>query len=180
LDRLTEEELVRAVIAGDKTAYAVLYDRFAPLVRALCYDRTGNLTDAQDLAQDVFLRAYQRLGTLGKPDRFGPWIVGIARRRCLEWRRQSVREQRRRRSRQPETKIAEGVGRHSENGQLLELVAALGEDERLAVHAFYLQEKSAEEARRLVGFSRSGFYKLLDRARAKLRQQLEQRQENVR
>ena len=180
MDRLTEEQLVRAVIAGDETAYASLYDRFAPLVRALCYDHTGNLADAQDLAQDVFLRAYQRLGQLRKPDSIGPWIIGITRRRCLEWRRRNVREQRRRRAFQTDPGVADGVREHSANGQLLGLVAALGEDERLAVHAFYLQEKSAEEARRIVGLSRSGFYKLLDRARAKLRQQLEQHQENVR
>ena len=55
----------------------------------------------------------------------------------------------------------------------------LGEDERLALHAFYLQDKSAEEARRIMGLSRSGFYKLLDRARAKLRRQLAYNQERV-
>jgi RNA polymerase sigma-70 factor (ECF subfamily) len=93
---LSEEELVRAAIAGDTAAYGILYDRFAPLVRAVCHDHTRNLADAQDLAQDVFLRAYQRLGELRKPESFGPWIIGIAKRRCLEWRRQIVRDDRRR------------------------------------------------------------------------------------
>ena len=51
--------LVLAVLAGDKAAYGKLYDRYAPLVRAVCYDEAGNLADSQDLAQDVFLRAYE-------------------------------------------------------------------------------------------------------------------------
>lgn len=178
--RLSEEELVRAVIAGDKAAYGILYDRFAPIVRAVCHDRTRNLADAQDLAQDVFLRAYQRLGELRKPESFGPWIIGIARRRCLEWRRQTVRRQRKHEMVQAGPAGAEGVSEHSENGQLLTLIATLGEDERLALHAFYLQDKSAEQARRIMGLSRSGFYKLLDRARTKLRRQLEQDQEDIR
>jgi DNA-directed RNA polymerase specialized sigma24 family protein len=88
-------ELVRAVIAGDRAAYGTLYDRYAPLVRAVCYDHVRNLADAQDLAQDVFLRAYERLDRLRKSDSFGRWLVAIARHRCREWRRQVSRDRRR-------------------------------------------------------------------------------------
>lgn len=179
MHRPTEEELVRAVTAGDKEAYAILYDRLAPLVRAVCHDYTHNLADAQDLAQDVFLRAYQRLGELRRPESFGPWIVGIARRRCSEWRRQKQREQRRHAMHRTDPRIGEDAGRQDQDGQLLRWIAALDEKERLALHAFYLQEKSAEDARRIMGLSRSGFYKLLDRARTKLRRQWEQDQEKI-
>ncbi len=51
----SDKILVQAVIAGEKQAYQQLYDRYAPLARAVCYERTGNLADAQDLAQEVFL-----------------------------------------------------------------------------------------------------------------------------
>ena len=61
MDQRDDRELVRVTIAGDKAAYGQLYDRYAPLVRAVCYDRTGNLADAQNLAQDVFLRAYEEV-----------------------------------------------------------------------------------------------------------------------
>ncbi len=120
---LSEEELVRAVIEGDTTAYGILYDRFAPLVRAVCHDDTRNLVDAHDLAQDVFLRAYQRLGELRKPESFGPWIIGIARRRCLEWRRQKIRQQRKHGMLGTDPAAVETIGEHANNGQLLRLVA---------------------------------------------------------
>jgi RNA polymerase sigma-70 factor (ECF subfamily) len=180
LHRSSEAELVRAAIAGDKRAYAQLYDRLAPVVRAVCHDYTHSLADAQDLAQDVFLRAYQRLGELRQPESFGPWLIGIARRRCAEWRRQKAREQRKHAVRQAEKETLEAIDRPNEDGQLLRLLGELSEDERLALHAFYLQDQSAEEARRIMGLSRSGFYKLLDRARTKLRRQWEQQQENIR
>jgi RNA polymerase sigma-70 factor (ECF subfamily) len=180
LHKPSEIELVRAVVAGDRTAYAILYDRYAPLVRALCHDYTQNLTDAQDLAQDVFLRAYQRLSELHKPESFGPWLIGIARRRGLEWRRQKARERRKHEASQTDPPAAPGLSGHCENGQLLSLLGTLAENERLALHAFYLQDKSAEQARRIMGLSRSGFYKLLDRARTNLRRQVEQQQENIR
>ena len=38
-----DKSLVRAVIGGEQAAYEKLYDRYAPLVRAICYDTTGNL-----------------------------------------------------------------------------------------------------------------------------------------
>jgi len=168
LDKSTEEELVRAVTAGDKEAYAILYDRLAPLVRAVCHDYTGNLADAQDLAQDVFLRAYQKLGELRQPESFGPWIVGIARRRCSEWRRQKARERRKRAACRTEPWVVGDADRAEEDGQLLRLIATLDEDERLALHAFYMQGKSAEDARRIMGLSRSGFYRVLEKARKRL------------
>jgi len=87
--------LVRAVLAGQRAAYEKLYDRYASLVRAVCYDTTRNLADAQDLAQDVFLRAYEKLAQLRDPDRFGNWLVAIARLRSREWRRKKLRDSKR-------------------------------------------------------------------------------------
>ena len=66
----SDKMLVQAVFAGERTAYEKLYDRYAPLVRAVCYDYTGNLADAQDLAQDVFMRAYEKFDRLRKRDSF--------------------------------------------------------------------------------------------------------------
>lgn len=180
LHRPSEEELVRAIKAGDKTAYGEIYDRFAPLVRAICHDWTHNLADAQDLAQDVFLRAYLKLGELRKPKDFGPWVVGITRRRCSEWRRQKLREQRKHAARGVERGIGEGANRQEEDGQLLRLVASLDPNERLALHTFYLQGKSAEDARRIMGLSRSGFYRVLEKARKRLERLIDREREDIR
>jgi RNA polymerase sigma-70 factor (ECF subfamily) len=77
----SDKTLIEAVLAGEKDAYGKLYDRYAPLIRAVCYDTTGNFVDAQDLAQDVFLRAYEKLDRFRNRDSFGKWIVGIAQLR---------------------------------------------------------------------------------------------------
>ncbi|MBN1805556.1 MAG: sigma-70 family RNA polymerase sigma factor [Sedimentisphaerales bacterium] len=89
----SEKTLIEAVLTGEKAAYGKLYDRYASLIRAICYDTTGNLADAQDIAQDVFLRSYEKLDRLRNRDSFGKWLVGIARHRCLEWRREKMRSQ---------------------------------------------------------------------------------------
>jgi RNA polymerase sigma factor (sigma-70 family) len=175
-----DKALVTAVLAGRNAAYARLYDRYASLVRAVCYDTTRNVADAQDLAQDVFLRAYERLEQLRKPESFGPWVIGMARLRCHEWHRRRLRE----RAKPKEANEVEFAGSEPQNDahidQLRQMIAGLPEKERLALHVFYLQERSAEDARRIVGLSRSGFYRALSRARRRLERLLAREMEDTR
>ena len=163
-----DKELILAVFAGEKAAFEKLYDLYAPLVRAVCYDTTRDFTDAQDLAQDVFMRAYEKLGRLRDPDRFGKWIIGIARLRCREWRRQKLRGQNRKVGLNDAHAVAPDPPDDSRIEQLRKMITTLPEKERLALHAFYLQGKSANNAHRIMGLSRSGFYRVLERARKRL------------
>ena len=176
----SDKTLIEAVFAGDKAAYEKLYDRYAPLVRAVCYDMTGNLADAQDLAQDVFMRAYEKLSHLREPGLFGKWLVGIARLRCKEWRRQKLRSQNRNVGLNDAQAVASDPPDDSRIELLQKMITKLPEKERLALHTFYLQGNSADNARRIMGLSRSGFYRVLERARKRLERLLIGEQENIR
>ena len=176
----SDKMLVQAVLAGDKAAYGKLYDCYAPLIRAVCYDSTGNLADAQDLAQDVFMRAYMNLDQLRYPDRFDKWLVGIARLRCREWLRRNLQLQ----DKQVELSEAQiAIPDPPEDdriGLLRKMITTLPEKERLVLHTFYLQGKSAEAARRIMGLSRSGYYRILERARKRLKQLMPEEREAIR
>ena len=176
----SDKTLVLALLAGDKSAYAKLYDRYAPLVRAVCYDMTGNLADAQDLAQDVFIRAYENLGRLRDRDRFGKWIVGIARLRCKEWKRQKSQGRDKHVGIDDTEPTIANPSNDDRIERLREMITTLPERERLALHTFYLQDKSADNARRIMGLSRSGFYRLLGRARKRLEHLLVKEGEDIR
>ena len=176
----SDKTLIEAVFAGDKAAYEKLYDRYAPLVRAVCYDMTGNVADAQDLAQDVFMRAYEKLDHLREPELFGRWVVGIARLRCKEWRRQRLRSQNRNIGLNDAQAVVPNPPDDSRIELLREMITTLPEKERLALHTFYLQGSSADNARRIMGLSRSGFYRVLERARKRLERLLIQEQESIR
>jgi RNA polymerase sigma-70 factor (ECF subfamily) len=176
----SDKMLVRAVLAGDKAAYEKLYDRYAPLIRAVCYDTTGNLADAQDLAQDVFMRAYENLDRLRDPDRFGNWLVGIARLRCHEWLRRSL-QLRDKHVELTEVQITVPDPPDDDRIELLrKMIATLPDKERLALHTFYLQGNSADNARRIMGLSRSGYYRVLDRARKRLKQLMHRERKAIR
>lgn len=175
----TDKMLTEAVSKGEKTAYGRLYDRYAPLVRAVCYDATHNLADAQDLAQDVFIRAYEKLDRLRDPDRFGRWLMGIARLRCREWQRTARRAEGRHVGFNNDEPAAPNPSDNGSAAQLRKAITELPRKERLALHTFYLQGKSAEHARKIMGLSRSGFYRVLERARRRLEKSLLREREHI-
>jgi RNA polymerase sigma-70 factor (ECF subfamily) len=174
-----DKNLIQAVLDGDKAAYGKLYDRYAPLVRAVCYDTTHNITDAQDLAQDVFMRAYEKLDRLRNPDCFGRWLVGIARLRCREWQRAARRYLHRHVGLNNTEPAIPNPSNDGSIAQLRKAITALPNKEKLALHAFYLQGKSAEHARKIMGLSRSGFYRVLERARKRLEKSLLREREHI-
>lgn len=71
--------LVEKAIAGDAESYGQLYDRYIDKVYRHLYYRMGNPTEAEDLAAQVFLKAWNAMGRyrpMGRP--FGVWLLSIA------------------------------------------------------------------------------------------------------
>lgn len=75
--------LARAAAAGDRSAFAVLYRRHAPVVHGLLLLRVPR-GEAEDLVQDVFLTALRRIRDLRDGEAFGPWLCAIARNRAVD------------------------------------------------------------------------------------------------
>ena len=72
------EQLVRSALAGDSDAFTQLITMYQKVVFALAYQRYLDRNEAEDIAQDTFLRAYRDLRRLRKPALFGKWLYGIA------------------------------------------------------------------------------------------------------
>jgi RNA polymerase sigma-70 factor, ECF subfamily len=73
-----DADLIRRAARGGVEAYNLLVSRWEKRVYNYLLRITGNREDALDLAQDVFLKAYQNLRKLDDPGRFGPWLYRIA------------------------------------------------------------------------------------------------------
>jgi RNA polymerase sigma-70 factor (ECF subfamily) len=173
MDHVDENSLVCEALGGCQLALGDLYARNAGLVRALCIDATGRLADAEDLTQEVFLRAFRQLETLRDASRFQPWLVGITRLVIKEWRRGQIRDSKARsHAPSPRESRSERVDSADEFTCVLQLMSRLSDEERLALHLFYLQECPVDAARDIMGLSRSGFYRVLDRAKKRLAAQL--------
>ena len=74
---LTVAELVHAAQAGDRCAFGELTERYYDHVLSVAFARLGNHTEAQDLCQDVFLKALEKIGQLRDPRCFGGWLRSI-------------------------------------------------------------------------------------------------------
>lgn len=79
----TDEELVSLVIAGQVDVFAGLYDRFYSRVYRMAYGMTGQHQAAEDLVQDVFARAYQKLRLFAGQSSFATWFYRLALNHCL-------------------------------------------------------------------------------------------------
>jgi RNA polymerase sigma-70 factor, ECF subfamily len=73
-----ETEAIRGVLAGNKDAYRVLMDRHFYSVTRVTFRITGNEADAEEAAQEAFLRAYNKLPGFRQDSAFSTWIMRIA------------------------------------------------------------------------------------------------------
>ncbi len=97
MESLSDEELVASYRSGpDSTrgerSLNQLFQRYHSRVAAWCYRMTGETDLAADLAQEIFLKAFQRLDSYRQDAKFSTWLYSIARNHCLdELRSRAVR-----------------------------------------------------------------------------------------
>lgn len=75
--------LARALAAGDRDAFATLFDRYAEALHDFCASVLRNRDEARDAVQDTFVLAWERVGQLRDPSKLKPWLFAIARREAL-------------------------------------------------------------------------------------------------
>ena len=86
-----ESQLIEQSLSGDPEAYAPLVIQHQAMIRAVTFRMTGSPEDAEELAQDVFLRAYRQLAAFKGGSKFSTWLCKIAINLSLDWRRRESR-----------------------------------------------------------------------------------------
>ncbi|MBK8990105.1 MAG: sigma-70 family RNA polymerase sigma factor [Chloroflexi bacterium] len=83
-----EPELLAQALGGSHQAYSALIGRYQQSVFAVCYRLLGQRQDAEDAAQETFVRAFRFLANYDPQRPFGPWVRQIATHVCYDWLRQ--------------------------------------------------------------------------------------------
>ena len=78
VEALSDAELVELVLSGEQDAFAVLVERYKDAVQNLAYRMLSNATEAEDVTQEVFVRAYTQLATYKSAHKFSTWLLSIA------------------------------------------------------------------------------------------------------
>jgi RNA polymerase sigma factor (sigma-70 family) len=186
---MTDGELVRQARTGNTAALAELTHRWAGKILALCHVQVGRPDIAPDLAQEALLRALRSLNKLLEPDKFGPWLRGIAKRVCLDWIKTRPRAAVPFSMLGRDQHLLENVSttepeppmeRQENEQELYNAVAALPEECREVLLLYYYQDVTYQELADLLNVSSATINARLTRARALLRNRLCAGQESVR
>jgi RNA polymerase sigma-70 factor (ECF subfamily) len=86
-----DAELVLQSQNGSPAAFEELVRNHQHMVHSLTFRMTGSLADAEDLAQETFIRAYAQIGTFRGTAKFSTWLYRIAVNTCLNWRQSEAR-----------------------------------------------------------------------------------------
>lgn len=161
-----QDNRVKASQAGDRQAYAELIRRYYPSVYLLCLGRLGNSSDAEDAAQEAFLKGYLKIRSLRQPDHFEGWIRRIAKNECLNFLRREKRagtvfEFR-------EELIPAGGPSEPSHEELRQAVAALPGDLRTPLLMYYFDGRKVEHVAEALGVSRVNIYRKLKEAIGRL------------
>jgi RNA polymerase sigma-70 factor (ECF subfamily) len=176
---MTDGQLVHDILAGDVGAYEPLVRRWTPRVMAVCHARVRRGDVAEDLAQETLLRGLRALHTLSDPEKFGPWLCGIAVRTCLDWLKASARSERNFSSleadhdgRMVEEDSSNESARRDELGRLMAEVERLPLPYRQVLMQFYYEDCSYKQIAGLLGVSQATVNMRLTKARQILRERL--------
>ncbi|MCX7786633.1 MAG: sigma-70 family RNA polymerase sigma factor [Spirochaetes bacterium] len=184
IDREEDEEdvrLVHRVLTGDLQAYETLVRRHQRGVYFFCLASLNNREEAEDAAQEVFLRAYRSLKTFSLEKRFKTWLYAIAVNHLRSrWKKQNKGLIDRIKEyfdgtpeivgKDPETVAMEDI----EEERIREAVQRLPENLRIVVMLYYFEELSVSEVAATLGIGEEGVKSRLFRARKLLRQSLEE------
>jgi RNA polymerase sigma-70 factor, ECF subfamily len=86
-----DEQLIRLALSGQTSAFGTLVGRYWKMVFAMALTRITDPAEAEDVAQESFLKAYSQLHRLRDPSRFAGWLGKIAIQQCSNSVRRSVR-----------------------------------------------------------------------------------------
>jgi len=78
VEAMSDAALVELVLNGDQNVFAVLVERYKDAVQNLAYRMLGNVTEAEDVTQEAFVRAYTQLSTYKTAHKFSTWLLSIA------------------------------------------------------------------------------------------------------
>jgi RNA polymerase sigma-70 factor (ECF subfamily) len=170
-----DEELVRRVGVGDKRAAAELMRRHLPKMVGLARRMLGNHAEAEDVAQDVFLRVWKHANAWRPGQaKFETWMHRVAMNLCLDRLRRSGRQGGEVSPETPDKRASatRALDDRQRRERVRDALQRLPERQRAALVLCYYQERSNIEAAEILGVSVDALESLLSRARRSLKSAL--------
>jgi RNA polymerase sigma-70 factor (ECF subfamily) len=160
---------------GDTAAYSELVRMHQDIAFRAAFLVTGSAAEAEDAAQDGFVKAWQALPRFRRGAPFRPWLLAIVTNEARNRRRHAGRQAALAlRALEPEPPgVDEAASTRADHERLVRIVSGLSEDHRLVIGYRYFLDLSEEETAEALGIPRGTVKSRLGRALERLREQME-------
>ncbi len=166
--------IIDRILAGEQAVYADLVDKYKSYAYTIAFKIVQNRPDAEEAAQDAFIKAYHHLKNFQREARFSTWLYRIVFNTAISYKRKN-----RQQFQSVETTIveygAEAEGRLERTDKkkfIHQAMAKLNEADRTALSLFYLEEFSLEEIADITGMQANTAKVRIHRARQRLADEL--------
>lgn len=175
MELYTDQYYVKRIQEGDVNSFAFLLDKYSRQVHSLILKVVCNREDAEELAQDVFLKVYKNISSFKGDSSFSTWIYRIAYNTAISATRKRKMEYLAFEEAQidnvSEEEVENLMGKMDTSEQVERLEKAieqLSPDDRAIILLFYIQEKTVEDLVTITGLTTSNVKTKLFRVRKKL------------
>ena len=172
---LNDEQLAAEAAreGSDGPAFVALLERYQDRVWRVCYRLMGNVEDANDAAQEVFVRLFLQRAKFAGRSKYATWVHGITIRTCLSLRRSHGRRRRHESAAgSAESHKQEQCDRHDDAAtalDLLQMLETLDDEDRALLIMKYAERRNYEELADMFNLSVSACKMRISRARDKLK-----------
>jgi RNA polymerase sigma-70 factor (ECF subfamily) len=173
IDEPTDERLIRSTLAGDDEAFAELVRRHKRKVFGIAARFAHNDHELDDICQEIFVKAYQKLKSFRGEAPFEHWVSRIAVHACYDFLRKTRHDRENVSLDGIEIGTLDNVSARDAAEILQRAMPRLSADERLVITLLELEEKSVRETAELTGWSESNVKVRAFRARQALKEILE-------
>ncbi|TDQ09614.1 RNA polymerase sigma factor [Pedobacter metabolipauper] len=178
--RQTDQDLIIQILEGNTTAYAELVKRHQRFVFTLALRFAKNREDAEEIAQDCFVKAYRALGTFKQTSKFSTWLYTIVYTTSMSFLRKNRLDTLSLNDEENgihlESQIsplnADLAEKRSTNAYLNQAIAMLLPDDATIIALFYMGEQSLEEIAQVLNMEANTVKVKLHRSRLRLKEKL--------
>ena len=176
-----DNEVISRVLRGDQQAYALLVDRYQNYVFTLVLRFIKTREDAEEVSQDIFIKAYRALADFKGGSKFSTWLYTIVNNTCISFLRKKkleVHSLENERVFEAAESMDSGmnanqVEQKSRSAMVTKAIAMLSPDDAEIITLFYKAEQSLEEIAMILHIETNTAKVRLHRARARLKEKME-------
>jgi RNA polymerase sigma factor (sigma-70 family) len=178
---ITDKELITRILRGEQALYAQIVERYQNYVFTLVLRFTDNREDAEEISQDIFVKAYRSLADFRGEAKFSTWLYTVVRTSCITFLRKkrlettSIDNERvfLQLENQESDFTANTVEQKSRHAMVNEAIRMLSPDDTQIITLFYKGEQSLEEIGKIMGLEPNTVKVKLHRARHRLKEKME-------